>query len=91
MNALGYLSLMREKGVSFRVVQHGLKFSNLSSARGWEPLLEHYSEISSADINESMKELYLSQLFLAKGQYILVRSLKMSIVTFLSTLLMYVV
>ncbi len=63
MNALGYLSLMREKGVSFRVVQHGLKFSNLSSARGWEPLLEHYSEISSEDINNSVKELYLSQLF----------------------------
>ncbi|WP_279051295.1 hypothetical protein [Cedecea davisae] len=63
MNALDYLSLMREKGVSFRVVQHGLKYFNLSSARGWEPLLEHYSELNSADINDSIKELYLSQLF----------------------------
>ncbi|NKI76225.1 hypothetical protein Dpoa2040_003567 [Dickeya sp. CFBP 2040] len=63
MNALGYLSLMRDKGISFRVVQHGLKFSNLSSARGWEPLLEHYSEINSTDVNESVRGLYLSQLF----------------------------
>ncbi|WP_219728706.1 hypothetical protein, partial [Serratia marcescens] len=63
MNACDYLLLMREKGVSFRVVQHGLKFLNLSSARGWEPLLAHYAEINSADIDDSIKTLYLSQLY----------------------------
>ncbi|GKX58557.1 hypothetical protein [Leminorella grimontii] len=63
MNALNYLLLMRRKGISFRVVQHGLKSHNLSSARGWEPLLDYYSEIDNTEVNELVKELYLSQLF----------------------------
>ncbi|MBD2793958.1 hypothetical protein ID852_09595 [Xenorhabdus sp. 42] len=63
MKAFDILSLMKSKGVSFRVIQHGLKFNNLESAKGWELVLERYVVIDDYEVDKLIKELYLSQLF----------------------------
>ncbi|ANJ93396.1 hypothetical protein [Serratia plymuthica] len=62
MQPIDYLNLIKGKNISFRVVQHALKLYNLPSARGWDPLLEHYRDIHDRDVGESLKKIYLSQL-----------------------------
>ncbi len=66
MRAYDILSLLRDKDVSFRTIQHGLTHNGLASAKGWEAALDYYNEIYDSESDEIVKNLYLSQLYYGK-------------------------
>ncbi|WP_276641340.1 hypothetical protein [Siccibacter turicensis] len=66
MNVNKYIAGLQKRNISFRIVQGELKHFNMKSGRGWDELIENYSNDKSPSTLSIFKEIYDNQLLYGK-------------------------